>query len=77
MINNTKFTFLAKSFVVTNLLRFINEFWFINLKSENLEEIVKSDQNLTNNVSTLISKLKIYDSFETFISKLNQARKIN
>jgi len=47
------------------------------LKNENLEEIVKTDPNLTNNLSTLMSKLKIYDNIETFISKLNQARNKN
>ena len=56
--------YLAKTYVVTNLLRFLNEFWFINLNQENLEEIVKNDSNLVNSAATMMSKLKIYDSFE-------------
>ena len=59
--------YLAKSYVVTNLLRFLNEFWFINLNQENLEEIVKNDSNLANSAATMMSKLKIYDSFEVII----------
>jgi hypothetical protein len=49
---------------VTNLIRFINEFWFINFKNENLEEKIKSDTNLANSTTALINKVKIYDSLE-------------
>jgi hypothetical protein len=54
--------------VISNLIRFVNEFWFVNLKKENIEEIIYLDSNnSTSNLSALINKVKIYNKLEVRI----------
>jgi hypothetical protein len=56
--------------VVSNLIRFINEFWFVNTeyKKSQVEEVVKSDKNLMNttnlNLPILMTKIKYFDNLE-------------
>ena len=71
--NHIKYKFiintLANSSVVSNLFRFVNEFWFLNLKNENIEEIITLDStNSSSNSSAFINKVKIFKKLEV---KLN------
>ena len=53
-------TFKAHSYVITSLIRFLNEFWFVNTNNENVEQLVKNDANITTNVQGLVKKIKQY-----------------
>ena len=54
--------------MISNLIRFVNEFWFVNLKKENIEEIISLDSNnSTSNLSALVNKVKIYSKLEVRI----------
>ncbi len=54
---------IANSQVVVNLVRFINEFWFINLKGEDIDSMVKID----NANSELKNRIKIYSDIEVYL----------
>lgn len=51
----------SHSFVVSNLIRFINLFWYLGDENE-LKESIKKDNN-----QTFYGKIKRYSCFEVFI----------
>lgn len=60
--------FIGDPNVVSNLIRFVNEFWFIGKNPQNIEEIIKSDT--ANNNVDIPTKLKKYNGLEEIKNKL-------
>lgn len=62
-------------YVVINLIRYINEFWFINSKMDKeIKEIHNKIEKDTNNAKLdtkdLMKKIKFYKSIDEMLSKL-------
>ena len=58
--------------MVSNLIRFVNEFWFIKIKeSESIEDLVRKDVNLNTNANSLLQKIKYHESIEVITNKNN------
>ena len=63
------------NYVVINLIRYINEFWFINSQKEKeLKEIHNKIEKDTNNakldIKDLMKKIKFFSSTENMLSKI-------
>lgn len=67
--NKFKIKFLANQAIVINLIRFINEFWFVANKEivTELEDKIKSDTNLSSTAPPLINKIKQFDSLNNMV----------
>jgi len=59
----------SQSFVISNLIRFINQFWFINLNKENIEKIINDSTTTNNTSSTLMTKVKQFNNLQDTLSK--------
>ena len=62
-------------YVIINLIRYINEFWFINSEiDKEIKEIHNKIENDTNNAKLdtkdLMNKIKFFKSTEEMLSKL-------
>lgn len=68
VIHFLKIIIIGDPNVVSNLIRFVNEFWFIAKTPQNIEEIIKSDS--ANNNVDIPTKLKKYNGFEEIKNKL-------
>ena len=62
----------SNNYIVVQLIRYINEFWFVKLNNEKKEirKKIESDSNNANhNVNELMDKIKFYSSFNELIEK--------
>ena len=60
------------NYIVVQLIRYINEFWFVknkNEKDEILKKVEKDSNNAKQNISDLMSKIKFYSNFNQVIDK--------
>ena len=60
------------NYIVVQLIRYINEFWFVknkNEKDEILKKVEKDSNNAKQNISDLMSKIKFYSIFNQVIDK--------
>ena len=60
------------NYIVVQLIRYINEFWFVKQKSEKNEIIkkIKADSNnAKQNINDLVDKIKFFSSFDDLINK--------
>ena len=60
------------NYIVVQLIRYINEFWFVkskNEKDEILKKVEKDSNNAKQNINDLMSKIKFYSNFNQVIDK--------
>ena len=60
------------NYIVVQLIRYINEFWFVkskNEKDEILKKVEKDSNNAKQNINDLMSKIKFYPNFNQVIDK--------
>ena len=60
------------NYIVVQLIRYINEFWFVKQKNEKNEIIkkIKADSNnAKQNINDLVDKIKFFSSFDDLINK--------
>ena len=60
------------NYIVVQLIRYINEFWFVknkNEKDEILKKVEKDSNNAKQNISDLMIKIKFYSIFNQVIDK--------
>ena len=64
--------------IVVQLIRYINEFWFVKEKNEKREIVKKVEadkNNINQNTNELIEKIKFFSSFDDIINK--EIKKLN
>ena len=60
------------NYIVVQLIRYINEFWFVknkNEKDEILKKVEKDSNNAKQNINDLMSKIKFYSNLNQVIDK--------
>lgn len=62
----------GNNYIVVQLIRYINEFWFvkqINEKNEIIKSIKSDTNNVNQNINDLVDKIKFFSSFDDLIKK--------